>query len=405
MSTAEIIAIIAGAAALGAVLQPLSARFGIPHRALLMLTGFLGSELLVAAGVDTGLRWYHFDEIVLYLVVPVLVFEGALSINFRAARPWLPFVLLLAVPGMLLTAILTGLGLFVMVGHPVGFPLAVAMLAGIIVAATDPGAITGAIRGAVPGRDVVTWLEGESLFSDAAAIVLYTLILGLAVASEPPPPASDVALRFSFVLAGGLAAGVTAGIMWRYFDAFISREDVSAVLSVAIVYGVHSVCQSFLDVSGVLAVLAFALIARRDDRDLAPGVLNTWRIFGFFAETAVFIVAGATVTWALFRDQWLAMLIGIVAATSVRFVMVALLVPVWNAASDPQRRISATQGLCLAGGCGRGAVALALALSLPLELEGWYTVQAVVYGVVMFFLFLQAPLFSRLLARRLGNAN
>jgi len=48
----------------------------------------------------------------------------------------------------------------------------------------------------------------------------------------------------------------------------------------------------------------------------------------------------------------------------------------------------------------RGAVTLALALSLPLELEGWWTVQSIAYGVVLFSLFIQAPgiepLFNRL---------
>ena len=48
----------------------------------------------------------------------------------------------------------------------------------------------------------------------------------------------------------------------------------------------------------------------------------------------------------------------------------------------------------------RGAVTLTLALSLPLDLEGWWTVQSIAYGVVLFPLFVQAPgiepLFNRL---------
>jgi len=35
---------------------------------------------------------------------------------------------------------------------------------------------------------------------------------------------------------------------------------------------------------------------------------------------------------------------------------------------------------------------LRLALSLPIELEGWWTVQSIAYGVVLFSLFVQAPL-------------
>ena len=51
-----------------------------------------------------------------------------------------------------------------------------------------------------------------------------------------------------------------------------------------------------------------------------------------------------------------------------------------------------------AGGL-RGAVTLALALSLPVELEGWWTVQSIAYGVVLFSLFVQAPLIEPLLNR------
>jgi len=39
----------------------------------------------------------------------------------------------------------------------------------------------------------------------------------------------------------------------------------------------------------------------------------------------------------------------------------------------------------------RGAVVVTLALSIPLELEYWYTVQSIAYGVVLFTLFVQAP--------------
>ncbi|HED51928.1 MAG TPA: hypothetical protein ENI83_00080 [Gammaproteobacteria bacterium] len=41
-------------------------------------------------------------------------------------------------------------------------------------------------------------------------------------------------------------------------------------------------------------------------------------------------------------------------------------------------------------------MAILLALSLPLELEGWWTVQSIAYGVVVFSLFVQAPLLEPL---------
>jgi CPA1 family monovalent cation:H+ antiporter len=65
-----------------------------------------------------------------------------------------------------------------------------------------------------------------------------------------------------------------------------------------------------------------------------------------------------------------------------------------------QRRLNlADQNLMLWGGI-RGAVAIALALSLSIELPYWYTIQSMVYGVALFSLVFQAPLFSFLSQRK-----
>ena len=65
-----------------------------------------------------------------------------------------------------------------------------------------------------------------------------------------------------------------------------------------------------------------------------------------------------------------------------------------------QRKLGAfDQGLLLCGGI-RGAVAIALALSLSVEIPDWYTIQSMVYGVALFSLVFQAPLFAELARRR-----
>jgi CPA1 family monovalent cation:H+ antiporter len=47
----------------------------------------------------------------------------------------------------------------------------------------------------------------------------------------------------------------------------------------------------------------------------------------------------------------------------------------------------------------RGAVVLALSLSLPPELPYWWTIQSIAFGVVIFSLFVQAPLINPILRR------
>jgi CPA1 family monovalent cation:H+ antiporter len=92
------------------------------------------------------------------------------------------------------------------------------------------------------------------------------------------------------------------------------------------------------------------------------------------------------------------MLIAIGAAIMARAMMLvtgaALLWPFQS-----QRLSIADQKLMLLGGL-RGAVTLALVLSLPTELDYWWTIQSMVYGVVLFTFFVQAPLMPRLLKKR-----
>ena len=100
----------------------------------------------------------------------------------------------------------------------------------------------------------------------------------------------------------------------------------------------------------------------------------------------------------MFREQWLAMLIGVGAVIVARgasvftFVGLANLVP----ACKP---IPVKMQTAISWGGVRGAVTLALALSLPRELDAWYTVQSIAYVVVVFTLFVQAPAMSWLLKR------
>jgi CPA1 family monovalent cation:H+ antiporter len=100
----------------------------------------------------------------------------------------------------------------------------------------------------------------------------------------------------------------------------------------------------------------------------------------------------------MFRYQWLAMLIGIGAVLITRALLVyALLPPVkWIPGVS---QISLAHRTALFWGGLRGAATLALALSLPLELDAWWTVQSMAYGVVLFALFVQAPSLGLLLKR------
>ena len=92
------------------------------------------------------------------------------------------------------------------------------------------------------------------------------------------------------------------------------------------------------------------------------------------------------------------MLIGIAAILIARAVGVFGLTPLINRLPWVEPVPMDYQKVLFLGSL-RGAVVLALGLSLPVELDYWWTIQSIAFGVVLFTLFVQAPLTEPLLRR------
>ena len=354
MPLPETIVLVAIALIVGAALLPLSRKLGMPHCALLVLAGFIGSELVIALGVDTGLRWYQFSDIVFYLLIPLLIFEAAYRVDVKALRGLLALIFVLAIPASILSAIGAGFLIFWMIDHPLGFPLVVALLAGAIVAPTDPGAVIGLLR-QLPGyRRIAIVLEGESLFNDASAIVLYSLLLSLALMQGAVPSAAQLAGTLFFVLTGGLGLGLATGIVVKYLNGYVNNVDAEALISIATAYTVFIVCEYWFGLSGVVAVLVCGFVMADKSRSELIVVRPTWRVLRLGTEIAVFVIAGATITWILLRDQWLAMLIGIVAALCTRTIVICTAVSLWKLCKRNRRAFRLSEQLLIVAGGSRG---------------------------------------------------
>ena len=156
--------------------------------------------------------------------------------------------------------------------------------------------------------------------------------------------------------------------------------------------------------SGVVATLSAGLtiawLQRKDlkEEDVAFA-FGSWRTLGFLADAMLYFLVGMSITVDMFEIHWLAMLVGVLAAFVSRAVIVYLGAgPLSHLPRQKPLRL-ADQNLMVWGGI-RGAVAIALALSLSIDLPYWYTIQSMVYGVALFSLVFQAPLFSFLSQRK-----
>jgi CPA1 family monovalent cation:H+ antiporter len=397
-------------ALLATLSEPLIRRLRMPPVLAWLLAGILGAAAMTSAGLDTGLRWDTFEPLVSAVFIPVLVFHAALEIDPSRLRQLLGPILILAMPVMLVATLIIAIVMYVAIGHPEGFPWIAAALAGALLASTDPGPATALLRGLPGGERLALLLDGESLFNDALAIVLYGTLLPLALMSSMEGVSGwEVAYETLLALAGGLAVGAPVAAATRWLLQRAPAAHVQALLSLGCVYASHVIADILLGWSGVMAVLASGLLLGRWLRrpgaaEAEPFVLALWSFIAYLANGLLFLLGGMTFTLAMFTEQWLAMLIAIAATACARplSLMAGFLIARWSGPGRLAR--DRRDQVTIALGGTRGVVTLALALALPPALDYWFTIQAAAYGVVVFGLVVQTPCLAGWLRRSASSS-
>ena len=401
---------------LSIIAQPISRWLHMPEASILVVLGFIVSELVIYAGFDTGLRADNFQALIFYIFIPILVFESAYNLDKQALKSNLVAILVLAIIAMLLTCCITAVLLFYGIGHETGFPWLAALITGAIVAATDPVAVVAKLKEMNAPHRLSVLLEGESLFNDATAIVLFSLFLSMAVASQsvgiadPLSSASDIFLKFMTIFVGGGLTGLAVGILFGLLQKLIKKNVVRGAISLVVAYGSY-IAAEHLMVSGVMstliAAISFSILSERYHRQRSSSesavaeIKYLWNVLAHIANVSVFLVMGAVITIDMFEHRWLAMLIAIFALLIARAVSVYGVLSIFSLFKELKVPL-ASQTVMVWGGL-RGAVTLALALSLPTSLDYWWTIQSIAFGVVIFSLFVQAPTMKMLTTRLLGK--
>jgi len=369
-----------------------SARYSkLPLTLCILFWGMLSSFIVPIVGFDTGLRSDNFQDLILYVLIPILVFEAALNLNTQVMRPLIGSILFSATIGMVTAALIAAGILFYLIGHPQGFPWIAALIAGLVISATDPVAVVTQLKEAKAPEKLATLIEGESLFNDASAIVLYGILLAVALGEHQVTGLGGIGLLAKVMIGGLLVGAVLAKLAIFVLKIIPATSANFTVTSLALAYGSFYLAEHILHVSGIIAVLIAALVAKNALLGLRANkveIHQSWEFLAFVANLFVFYLMGLVFTFTMFSDQWLAMLIGVLAAfvsrlvssyISIGFGKFVLKNPVeWNYAP-----------VMVWGGL-RGVVTIALVLSLPIELDYWWTIQSIGFGVVLFTLVVQA---------------
>ena len=361
-------------------------RLRIPYTVALVVTG-------LALTVNKSLHFEMTPNLIMALFVPPLVFQAAFHINFSDLRRDLPGVLLLAVPGVMLTTVIVG-G-FVAVAAPLRLPLA--LVFGALIAATDPVAVVAVFRTLGVPKRLGVLVEGESLLNDGTAIVLFRLVLASALAGQVD--ALGGVADFIWVSAGGTLIGLALGWIVARLIARVDDYLIETTLTTVLAFGSYLIAER-LGVSGVLAVVAAGLV----NGELGPAgmspttrivLFNFWEYVAFVANSLVFLLIGLRIDiWALVA-VWQPIIGAVVAVLLARAVVVYGVGFVANRFGEPVplrwQHVMAWSGL-------RGAVSLALALSLPVALGTERDLLLVMaFGVVLFTLLAQGTTVELLL--------
>lgn len=364
------------------VIAVVAARLRIPYTVALVLGGLaLGSVSIRLPIVETLITqkpdWLT-PNVTLVVFLPALLFEGSLKLQLRQLRENALPIVLLATGGVLMATLVTGFA-----AHWVlGLPVLVALVFGAITAATDPISVLSIFKEmAVPPQLSIT-VEGESLFNDGTAAVLYGILVA-GVASGSLGIWTGIQ-SFFFEVLGGIALGGGLGYLFSKLTQRIDEPQIEITLTTVLAYSSYLAAQS-LHVSGVIATVAAGItvgnIGTRIGMSARTRVAlwSFWEYFSFVINSLVFLLIGLQVHIGTLLREWRPTLLALATVTLGRILSVYGLIPLGSIFS--QKIPFRWQHVLVAGGI-RGALALALALSLPIEFPYREDLLAMTFGVV-----------------------
>ena len=393
-------------------------RLRFPYTVALVIVGLLLSllpEPLI--GIEFS------KDVILAVLVPPLIFEAALHLPIKSLKSnWLVIFLTAIVGTFVGTFIVGGV-----VAATLDIPFVAAIAFGALISATDPVAVVAFFRTLGVSKRLTVLVEGESLFNDGAAIVIFNIALATGALISAGEYEGFNALEafgeFLIVALGGLVVGsILGGIVSYVILKNVDDALIETAVTLAVAFGSFLLAEyfgsifgglfTFLDpsfhFSGILAVVAASLFVGN------VGTLNTspttkvtldnfWEFLTFIANSFVFLVIGLRINLAAFQEHIVAILIAVgIVLASRAFLIYGL---TWlHGSLRPKEHIPTDYRHVMFWGGLRGAISLALVLALDGSIFGAEVseqLQVMTFGVVLFTLLVQGLTISGVI-KRLG---
>ncbi|MGH9743227.1 MAG: cation:proton antiporter, partial [Candidatus Acidiferrum sp.] len=370
------------------IIAVLATRLRIPYTVALVLGGLaLGTlHFPIVEKIYQSNRpdWLN-PEVVLILFLPPLLFEGSLKINVRQLlRNAIP-LLVLANFGVLAATLITGYVLH----WEIGIPIATALLFGAIISATDPISVLAIFKELAISNRLSVIVEGESLFNDGTAVVLFQILLA-GIVTGNLSVANGIGEFLQSVI-GGAVIGLTLGYAASKITKRIDEPQLEITITTILAYSAYLAAHQF-HLSGVIATVlsgvTFGNLGTREGMSARTrlALWSFWEYAAFIINSLVFLLIGLEVHFWELLGAWRTILLAVVAVLLGRAVSVYGLVPISNLFSE---RISLRWRHALVWGGLHGSLSLALALSLARDFPHREQILELTFGVVAFSIIAQ----------------
>ncbi|MGB6407272.1 MAG: sodium:proton antiporter [Planococcus donghaensis] len=326
-----------------------------------------------------------FQVIIISLFLPILLGDATLKLPFHHLYKRKETVLGLALGGTFISFVLIGFSAHFLLG----LPLAVAFTFAALMSATDPISVLSIFKSAGVSEKLSTIMEGESLFNDGIAIVLFqiaSVYLLTYIDMGWAGLGSGVLLFLRFAV-GGILVGVILGYLFSQVIRFYDDYPFEIAISALLFFGSYFIAEH-IHVSGIIAVVAGGFVfndygARIGMSKLTENAINTfWDVITLIANSLIFLIVGLEIRNIDFSGQWLTIFLAIIIVLLSRVVALFF-------STMPAKDLNRKERILLNWGGLKGSLSIALALSLPASFDGRETILILTFAVVLFSLVIQ----------------
>ncbi len=379
----------------------------------LLVSGLVGVTDRAMPGIGIGALFQSIEQqidfpgLVLNIMLAYLLFAGAMNVNVAALmqRGWA--VAVLAVIGTVVTTILIALAFWgVCRLLSIDMPVSWALVFGALITPTDPIAVLAMTKRTDLEPQLQAQLEGEALFNDGVAVVLFKALLAYAVGQGTGGAAGHMDLSLlaqhaAIEAFGGIALGLVVAVVAVWIMAAVDDWITETLITFATATLVYAVALN-LGLSGPLGVVAAGLVMGSDwsERAMAPRatayIHSFWHVIDEGMNAVLFFLVGIK-AYALH----LSLVALVLMAAAAAMVMAARWITVSALGTSLMlvgRRVPLKLYTVLTWAGVRGGLSVALVLSLP-EFPGRQPLFAATLGVVIFSIVIQSMTMESLALR------